>query len=92
MSLGTAHEQSGDPIKAEQALKQAVALAPAYAYPHWYLGNLYLRNGVTTKLLPSCVSPAEADPELWPQLFNLSWEIYNDDPEGLKNQSGRTRK
>src|SRR5215203_4274806 len=45
MSLGTAREQSGDPAKAEQAFRRAVALAPAYAYPRWYLGNLLLRNG-----------------------------------------------
>ena len=45
MALGTASEQAGDPAKAERALKQAVALAPAYAYPHWYLGNLFLRDG-----------------------------------------------
>src|SRR5262245_13766745 len=44
MTLGTASEQAGDALKAEQSLKRAVALAPAYAYPHWYLGNLYLRS------------------------------------------------
>src|SRR3954468_23532645 len=32
MALGTAHEQAGDSVKGEQALKRAVALAPAYAY------------------------------------------------------------
>jgi Tfp pilus assembly protein PilF len=44
MSLGTAYEQVGETDKAEHALKRAVALAPSYAYPHWYLGNLLLRN------------------------------------------------
>src|SRR5690348_15153429 len=34
MSLGMAQEQAGDAAKAEQALKRAIALAPAYAYPH----------------------------------------------------------
>src|SRR5688572_6872984 len=45
MALGTAHEQIGDPAKGEQALKRAVALAPSYSYPRWYLGNLLLRSG-----------------------------------------------
>ena len=45
MSLGRAYEQSGDVVKAEDALRRAVSLAPSYAYPHWYLGNLMLRNG-----------------------------------------------
>lgn len=88
MSLGTAHEQSGDPVKAELALKQAVALAPSYAYPHWYLGNLYLRIGRYNEAFAELRQAAEADPDLLPQLFNLSWEIYNSDPEALRNSVG----
>src|ERR1044072_6239718 len=89
MSLGTAHEQSGDPVKAELALKQAVALAPAYAYPHWYLGNLYLRNGRSNEAFAELRHAAQADADLLPQLFNLSWEIYSADSEALKNSVGQ---
>src|SRR6476469_7699835 len=89
MSLGMAQEQSGDPVKAELALKQAVALAPAYAYPHWYLGNLYLRNGRYNEAFAELRRAAEADADLLPQLFNLSWEIYNADSEALKNSVGQ---
>ena len=89
MSLGIAHEQSGDPVKAELALKQAVALAPSYSYPHWYLGNLYLRNGRYNEAFAELRRAAEADPELLPQLFNVSWEIYSADPEALKNSVGQ---
>ena len=89
MSLGTAHEQSGDPVKAELALKQAVALAPSYAYPHWYLGNLYLRTGRYNEAFAELRRAAEADGDLLPQLFNLTWEIYNTDPEALKNSVGQ---
>ncbi len=88
MSLGTAHEQSGDPVKAELALKQAVALAPSYAYPHWYLGNLYLRNGRYNEAFAELRRAAEADSDLLPQLFNVSWEIYSADPEALRNSVG----
>jgi len=89
MSLGTAHEQSGDPVKAELALKQAVALAPSYAYPHWFLGNLYLRNARYNEAFAELRRAAEADPDLLSQLFNLSWEIYSADPEALKNSVGQ---
>lgn len=89
MSLGTAHEQGGDPVKAELALKKAVELAPAYAYPHWFLGNLYLRNGRYNEAFIELRRAAEADPELLPQLFNLSWEVYQNDPEPLKNSVGQ---
>src|SRR5688500_14359687 len=44
MSLGQALEQAGDAEKAEKALREAVRLAPAYAYPRWYLGNLLVRS------------------------------------------------
>ena len=76
--------------KAEQALKRAVALAPAYAYPHWYLGNLLLRNARYDEAFAELRLASQADPELRPQQFNLVWAIYSDDPEGLKNAVGNT--
>ena len=90
MSLARAYEQVGEANKAEQALKRAVALAPAYAYPHWYLGNLYLRNARYDEAFAELRLASQADPELRPQQFNLVWAIYSDDPEGLKNAVGNT--
>jgi len=43
MSLGTAYERAGEVSKGEEALKHGITLAPSYSFPHWYLGNLYLR-------------------------------------------------
>ena len=88
MSLGTAHEQAGDTAKAEEALKRAVALAPAYAYPHWYLGNLFLRNARYDEAFAELRRASEADPDFQPQLFNLIWEVYSDDPEAVKKSLG----
>jgi tetratricopeptide (TPR) repeat protein len=88
MALGVAQEQAGDPAKAEQALKRAVALAPAYAYPHWYLGNLLLRNNRYDEAFAELRLASQADPELQPQQFNLIWAIYSNDPEGLKKSVG----
>jgi tetratricopeptide (TPR) repeat protein len=90
MTLGTAQEQVGNPEQAEMALKRAVALAPAYAYPRWYLGNLYLRNGRYEEAFAELRLASQADEELLPQLFNLIWEIYKDDPEALKNAVGQS--
>jgi tetratricopeptide (TPR) repeat protein len=88
MALGTASEQAGDQVKAERALKQAVALAPAYAYPHWYLGNLLLRTGRYEEAFAELRAASEADVAFQPQQFNLIWEIYSNDPEGLKKAVG----
>lgn len=90
MSLGTAHSRTGDIVKAETALRTAVALAPAYAYPRWYLGNLLLRNGRYDEAFAELRLAAEADTELQPQQFNLLWEIYRDDSEALKEAIGPT--
>ena len=88
MALGTASEQAGDTAKAESALKQAVTLAPAYAYPHWYLGNLYLRAGRYDEAFAELRTASEADPELQPQQFNLIWEIHGSDPKELQKAVG----
>jgi Tetratricopeptide repeat len=90
MSLGRAYEQVGEASKAEQALRRAVTLAPSYAYPHWYLGNLFLRNARYDEAFAELRLASQADPELRPQQFNLVWAIYSDDPEGLKNAVGPT--
>lgn len=90
MALGTASEQAGDPVKAEQALKRAVELAPSYARPHWYLGNLLLRSGRYDEAFAELRVASEADPELKPQQFNLIWEVYNSDVESLKKAVGES--
>ena len=90
MALGTAYEQTGDSVKGEQALKRAVALAPAYAFPRWYLGNLLLRSGRYNEAFDELRLAAEADSDLQPQQFNLLWAIYGEDLEGLKKAIGES--
>jgi len=90
MSLGTAYERAGESAKAEEALKRAVALAPSYAYPHWFLGNLLLRNARYDEAFAELRLASAADSEFQPQQFNLVWAIYSDDPEALKNAVGPT--
>jgi tetratricopeptide (TPR) repeat protein len=88
MSLGTAHEQAGDSTKGEQALRRAVALAPSYSFPRWYLGNLLLRSGRYEEAFKELRLATEADALLQPQQFNLLWAIYSNDLESLKKAIG----
>ena len=89
MSLGAAREQAGDIARAEPALRQAVALAPSYAYPRWYLGNLLLRSGRYDEGFDELRKAGEAAPEeLRPQMFNLIWQIYGDDFESMRKAVG----
>lgn len=90
MSLGQALEQAGEPEKAEKALREAVRLAPAYAYPRWHLGNLLIRLARYDEAFPELRQASQADGELQSQLFNLAWQVNKDDFEALKKSIGET--
>jgi Carbohydrate binding domain/Tetratricopeptide repeat len=80
MTLGIACGQAGELEKAEPALRQAVALAPYYAYPHWYLGNLLVRSGRYEEAFAELQKASDADPEEFrSQLFNLVFAVYGAD-------------
>jgi hypothetical protein len=87
-SLGTAYEQVGEAAKAEHALRRAVELAPAYAYPRWYLGNLLVRNGRYDEAFAELRLASKAEPEFQPQVFNLAWQIHGDDAQAVKKAIG----
>ncbi|MGI8837282.1 MAG: tetratricopeptide repeat protein [Pyrinomonadaceae bacterium] len=90
MSLGGAQEQAGELEKAEKSLREAVRLAPAYALPRWYLGNLLLRSDRYAEAFTELRNASEANPELQSQLFNLAWQLNKDDFEALKAAVGNT--
>lgn len=88
LSLGRALEQSGDAEKGERAMRRAVELAPAYAYPRWYLGNLLLRSGQEQAAFVELRRASEAYDELRPQVFNLAWQLYHQSPNELTSAIG----
>ncbi len=90
MALGEAQEQAGDFENAEKSLRQAVKLAPAYAFPRWILGNLLLRTDRYLEAFAELRTASEANPELQSQLFSLAWQINKDDFEALKSAIGNT--
>jgi tetratricopeptide (TPR) repeat protein len=90
MALGRGLEQAGDSQRAEKALRQALALAPAYGYPRWYLGNLLLRGERYDEAFAELQKAGDSNPELRPQLFNLAWEVYKNDTRGLSSAAGKT--
>ncbi len=90
MEFGSALEQAGEVDKAERAMREAVKLAPSYAYPHWYLGNLLLRTDRYTEGFAELQRASEANEQFQPQLFNLAWQLNKDDFESLKAAVGNT--
>ena len=90
LALGRALEQSGDTAKGEKAMRRAVELAPSYAYPRWYLGNLLLRSGQEGEAFNELRRSSESNAELRPQIFSLAWQVYSKDFDALKNAIGPT--
>jgi tetratricopeptide (TPR) repeat protein len=90
MDFGTALEQAGDSERAEKALRRSVELAPAYASPRWYLGNLLLRRERYPEAFAELRRASEADATFQPQLFNAAWSIYSDDIQALTVAVGST--
>lgn len=88
MALGTALEQLGEVERGEKALRRATELAPSYAYPRWYLGNLLVRSGRYDEAFAELRRAADADPELRGQLLNLTWAINNKDLDSMVQAVG----
>jgi tetratricopeptide (TPR) repeat protein len=83
LAWGRALEQLGETKKSEQAMRQAIALAPSYSNPRWYLGNLLVRDGRDEEAFAELRPAGEADPQLRPQIFNLLWQVYQNNPSQL---------
>ncbi|HEX8492721.1 MAG TPA: hypothetical protein VF658_07775 [Pyrinomonadaceae bacterium] len=90
MDLGRAREQAGDSLGGEKALRRAVELAPAYAYPRWLLGNLLLRAGRGDESFQELRRAADADPKLRPQIFNVAWYVFGEDVRAVKDAVGNS--
>ena len=90
MELGRARGEAGDAEGAVEALSRAAALAPHYAQPRWHLGNALLRAGRTEESFAELRRAADADPTLRPQVFNLAWQVYEQDMARVVEAVGRT--
>lgn len=88
MDFGGALEQAGDIERAEKALRTAVKLAPEYAYPRWYLGNVLIRDGRYSEAFAELQRASQANETFRPQLFNLAWQVNKDNLEALKAAIG----
>ncbi len=75
MELGMAREEQGDPAGALTALSESARLAPFYARPLWQRGNLLLRLKRFEEAFADLRSAAKSDPELIPNLIDLSWNL-----------------
>jgi Tetratricopeptide repeat len=89
--LGKARGLAGDDAGAEQAFKRAVELAPNYPEPHWFLGNLLLREGREREAFAALRRASDEDPAKFrPQVFDLAWHIFKGDMPAVLAAVGDT--
>jgi Flp pilus assembly protein TadD len=88
MEFGAALEQAGEFEKAGRALREAVKLAPSYAFPRWYLGNLLIRTDHYDEGFAELRRASEANDQFQSQLFNLAWQLNKNESDSLKAAVG----
>lgn len=88
VELARGYEQIQKFEQAEKAFQQAVKLAPNYAFPHWQLGNFYLRRGRETEAFAELRQAAEASSLYRDQVFGIAWEYFEKDTKKLEELAG----
>lgn len=73
--LATVKEAAGDRAAAEQALREALALAPNYTEVRWRLANLLLREGKLAKAVVEFRAANASNFGLLPGTLDLLWRV-----------------
>jgi tetratricopeptide (TPR) repeat protein len=79
IELARSREQLEDFAGSEKAFLRAVETAPNYSFPHWQIGNFYLRRGDEQKAFAEFQKAAKGSVEYRDQVFSTVWEFYDKD-------------
>lgn len=88
VELGRAREQAEETAAAENAYRRAVEIAPSYTYPHWQLGNFYLRQNRSDEAFTELKKAAASNSVYRDQVFSLAWDFYEKDTARLEEIAG----
>lgn len=90
IQLGRAYEQAEKYDRAETVLRYALELAPNYTFPHWQLGNFYLRRGRDAEAFAELKKAAENNVVYREQVFSIAWDFYEKDTAKLEELAGNS--
>ena len=90
VEYGRSLERAGHPDAAEIALRQAIKLAPNYAYPHWQLGNFYLRQGRGDEAFGELRRITTNNQLYRNQVFALAWDYFGHQPSMVEQLAANT--
>ncbi len=88
VEFGRAREQTEEPEAAEKAFLRAVEIAPNYTYPHWQLGNFYLRQNRSEEAFAELKKTASTNSVYRDQVFSIAWDYYEKDTARLEEIAG----
>jgi tetratricopeptide (TPR) repeat protein len=88
LSLGNARARAGDLTEAEEALRVAEQLAPAYSSVQWALGNVLLRQEKMPEAFAGLRKAALADPQYAPAGANIAWQYFGGDVDRIRESVG----
>jgi cytochrome c-type biogenesis protein CcmH/NrfG len=88
IELGRAREQAENIEDAEKAFVKAVNLAPNYAFPHWQLGNFYMRQNRSDEAFVELKKAAETSAIYRDQVLSMAWDFFNQDASKLEQIAG----
>ncbi|HMH44922.1 MAG TPA: tetratricopeptide repeat protein [Pyrinomonadaceae bacterium] len=73
LDLGVTLDRLGDHSRADAALRTSISLAPAFAQPHWQLGNMLYRAERYPEAFQELRKGATSNPNLTGELIRLAW-------------------
>ncbi|HWN98583.1 MAG TPA: tetratricopeptide repeat protein [Blastocatellia bacterium] len=88
LTLASAKEASGDRAAAEEALKQALELAPSNGGVHWRMANLLVREGKVAESLDHFKAAIDYDGELLGATLDLIWRASRGNVDALTSVTG----
>ena len=95
LELGFTRYQAGDIQGATQDFATAVHLAPFYAQPRWYLGNMFLQAGRLDEGFAELRRAVKSDPSYLPDTIQNAADAFAGDPvaivRAINPESAETR-
>jgi tetratricopeptide (TPR) repeat protein len=90
VELGRAREQAEETEAAEKAYLRAVEIAPNYTYPHWQLGNFYLRQNRSEEAFTELKKAATSNSIYRDQVFSIAWDYYEKNTTRIEEIAGNS--
>ncbi len=85
IELGHAREQADDVEGSIKAFQESVRLAPFFAKPHWYLGNVLFRAGRYDEAFVEVRRAVAGDATLLPLSLELAWAASGGDVRAVES-------